>query len=103
MAAIIPLTDIRAAASAAARDAFVRAAASGPPLRCPSVDMRRQAAARPAHLGHGPLQFPLRLLHAEGRLRLAIFQFLPHAELLTFEEITRVAGSSSARACGRSG
>ncbi len=29
----------------------------------------RTAAPRPAHLGHRPLQLPLRLLHAEGGLR----------------------------------
>ena len=29
----------------------------------------RAPAARPAHLGHRPLQFPLQLLHAEGGLR----------------------------------
>ncbi len=29
----------------------------------------RPAAARPAHLGHGSLQLPLHLLHAEGDLR----------------------------------
>ena len=29
----------------------------------------RPAGARPAHLGHGPLQFPMPLLHAGGGLR----------------------------------
>ena len=50
----------------------------------------RAAAARPAHLGHRPLQLPLRLLHAEGGLR-ARPCFLDRRELLTFEEIARVA------------
>ena len=44
MAAIIPLTDIRATASAAARDAFVRAAANAPVAdeSSPPVDVRRR-------------------------------------------------------------
>ena len=33
------------------------------------LDTIRPAASRPAHLGHRPLQLPLRLLHAEGGLR----------------------------------
>ena len=37
--------------------------------RDPLVDARGRAPARPAHLGHRPLQLPLRLLHAQGRLR----------------------------------
>ncbi len=49
------------------------------------------AAARPAHLGHRSLQLPLHLLHAARDLW-AAFRFLPHAELLTFEEMTRLAG-----------
>ena len=43
----------------------------GDGLRC-AMDVTRHprpAAARPAHLGHRPLQLPLRLLHAEGGLR----------------------------------
>ena len=40
-------------------------------VRCPRGADRhvRAPAARPAHLGHRPLQLPLRLLHAEGGLR----------------------------------
>ena len=39
----------------------------------------------PAHLGHRPLQLPLRLLHAAEGL-----QWLPKAEILTYEEIAEV-------------
>ncbi len=38
-------------------------------LRSDSARHLRPAASRPAHLGHRPLQLPLRLLHAEGGLR----------------------------------
>ena len=34
-----------------------------------SADTPRPAAARPAHLGHRPLQLPLHVLHAQGGLR----------------------------------
>jgi hypothetical protein len=37
----------------------------------------------PARLGHGPLRFPLHLLHAEH------MTFLPKADLLTLEELDR--------------
>ena len=91
MATVIPLTDVRAATSAHERDAFVRDAARDEASTHAAVplDTPPPAAARPAHLGHRPLQLPLRLLHAEGRVRRAYF--LPRAELLTFEEIARVA------------
>ncbi len=70
MAAVIPLTDVRAASTATARDAFVRDAANatGADGSLP-LDTRRRPLSRPAHLGHRPLQLPLRLLHAEGCLR----------------------------------
>ena len=91
MAAIIPLTDIRAATSAATRDAFVRAAASAAPAAAlPIVDVRR----RPLH--------DLRISVTDRcNFRCVYcmpkdvygrdFPFLPHAALLTFEEITRIA------------
>ena len=66
---------------------LVRAA----PAARPAGHARRHAGpavARPAHLGHRPLQLPLRLLHAEGGVR-RDYPFLPRAELLTFEEIAR--------------
>ena len=70
MATVIPLTDVRAASRRDAREAFVRDAASMPPARRDlAARHARPAAARPAHLGHRPLQLPLRLLHAEGRVR----------------------------------
>ena len=92
MAAIIPLTDIRATASAAARDAFVRAAANAPVPDESSlpVDVRR----RPLH--------DLRISVTDRcNFRCVYcmpkdvygrdFPFLPHADLLTFEEIARIA------------
>ena len=91
MTTVIPLTDLRAAPSRDARDAFVRDAAGA---------VRRDAAA--------PLDARERPLHD---LRISVtdrcnfrcvycmpkdvygrdFPFLPHAALLTFEEITRLA------------
>jgi GTP 3',8-cyclase len=91
MAAVIPLTDVRSAPGAHARDKFVRDAAHAP---------RTDAAA--------PSDTRGRALHD---LRISVtdrcnfrcvycmpkdvygrdFPFLPHAELLTFEEIARVA------------
>ena len=92
MAPIIPLTDIRATASAAARDAFVRAAADAPVAdeSSPPVDVRR----RPLH--------DLRISVTDRcNFRCVYcmpkdvygrdFPFLPHADLLTFEEIARIA------------
>ena len=91
MAAIIPLTDIRATASAAAREAFVRAAANAPVAdESLPVDVRR----RPLH--------DLRISVTDRcNFRCVYcmpkdvygrdFPFLPHADLLTFEEITRIA------------
>ena len=91
MSTIIPLTDVRAASSAAARDAFVRDAANTSARdAAPPVDTRRR---------------PLRDLRISVTDRCNFrcvycmpkdvygrdFPFLPHAELLTFEEITRVA------------
>ena len=52
------------------------------------------ALARPlrglADLGHRPLPVPLRLLHAPRRVR-PDFVFLPREDLLTFEELARLA------------
>ena len=55
----------------------------------------RPAAPRPAHQRHRPLQLPLRVLHAAGGLRPGP-RFPAAAELLTFEEITRLVASSRA-------
>jgi cyclic pyranopterin phosphate synthase len=91
MATVIPLTDARSAASATARDAFVREAANAPARDdAPAVDTRRR---------------PLRDLRISVTDRCNFrcvycmpkdvygrdFPFLPHAELLTFEEIARLA------------
>ena len=90
MATVIPLTDIRAGVDAAERDAFVRDAALAP-----------VSAARPLD----------KLGRSLSDLRISVtdrcnfrcvycmpkdvygrdFPFLPHAELLTFEEIARIA------------
>ncbi|HSC98506.1 MAG TPA: GTP 3',8-cyclase MoaA [Casimicrobiaceae bacterium] len=93
MATIIPLTDARAATSARELDAFVRAAARDEASNVPAlpVDTRR----RPLH--------DLRISVTDRcNFRCVYcmpkdvygrdFPFLPHAELLTFEEITRIAG-----------
>ncbi len=55
------------------------------------ADTLRPAAARPAHLGHRPLQLPLHLLHAEGRLRPGLQVPAAQRVAATFEEITRLA------------
>ena len=95
MATIIPLTDVRTIASPAARraeaDAFVRAAALGPAIAPgPVADPR----GRPLH----DLRISVtdrcnfRCVYCMPRdVFDADYHFLPHAELLTFEEIARVA------------
>ena len=90
MATVIPLTDVRGAASAAARDAFVREAASAEGAPATPLDVR----GRPLH--------DLRISVTDRcNFRCVYcmpkdvygrdFPFLPHAEILTFEEIARVA------------
>ena len=60
------------------------------PFGCASARHPGPPPPRPAHLRHRPLQLPLRLLHAA-----AIFgrdyPFLHRSEILSFEEIARVA------------
>jgi len=91
MATIVPLTDVRGAPSAAARDAFVRNAASAPV----------SDAAQPLDTRGRPLS-DLRISVTDRcNFRCVYcmpkevyghdFRFLPHAELLTFEEIARIA------------
>ena len=66
MPTIIPLADARASSQREKRSTAScarRRSASGRRGRWPTSG---QAVARPPHLGHGPLQLPLRLLHAEG-------------------------------------
>jgi cyclic pyranopterin phosphate synthase len=97
MATVIPLIDVRGASGATAADAFVR-----------------QAAESPAADGPLPADTRGRALHD---LRISVtdrcnfrcvycmpkdvygrdFPFLPHAELLTFEEIARIAAIFVAR------
>ena len=67
---------------------------SGPPggkYRTPTVCWPTPWAdpARSAHLGDRPLQLPLQLLRALPQVFDKHYEFLPHAELLSFEEITR--------------
>ncbi|HEX6138142.1 MAG TPA: GTP 3',8-cyclase MoaA [Casimicrobiaceae bacterium] len=97
MAAVIPLTDIRAASSAAARDAFVREAAAAPatdtavPLDAlgrPLSDLRISVTDR----------CNFRCVYCMPKdVYGRDFPFLPHAALLTFEEITRIAAIFVAR------
>src|SRR6476646_10740233 len=91
MANVIPLTDARGASTTAARDAFVREAAATPRAGAAvSLDSR----GRPLH--------DLRISVTDRcNFRCVYcmpkdvygrdFPFLPHAALLTFEEITRIA------------
>jgi|SRR5882672_939693 len=91
MATVIPLTDVRTALDAGARDAFVRDAADAP-LVDPALPA--DTLGRPLH--------DLRISVTDRcNFRCVYcmpkdvygrdFPFLPHAELLTFEEITRIA------------
>ena len=91
MAAVIPLTDVRAASTATARDAFVRDAANATgadgslPLdtrRRPLSDLRISVTDR----------CNFRCVYCMPKdVYGRDFPFLPHAELLTFEEIARIA------------
>ncbi len=95
MATIIPLTDARTASSPGAKqaelDAFVRNAAHGPAIaRGPVTDPR----GRPLH----DLRISVtdrcnfRCVYCMPRdVFGADYHFLPHADLLTFEEIARIA------------
>jgi GTP 3',8-cyclase len=97
MSTVIPLTDVRGASSAAARDAFVREAANAPVAD----------AAHPLDTRGRPLS-DLRISVTDRcNFRCVYcmpkdvygrdFPFLPHGELLTFEEIARVAAIFVAR------
>jgi GTP 3',8-cyclase len=92
MIGVIPLTDIRAGSSAAARAAFLREAALAPVVdAAPPLDTR------------GRTLHDLRISVTDRcNFRCVYcmpkdvygrdFPFLPHADLLTFEEIARIAG-----------
>jgi cyclic pyranopterin phosphate synthase len=95
MATIVPITDLRTTASPDARraasEALVRAAAEGP--AAPAGPLR-DALGRPLH----DLRISVtdrcnfRCVYCMPRdVFDAGYRFLPHAELLTFEEIARVA------------
>ncbi len=60
------------------------------------ADTPRPAAARPAHLGDGPLQLPLRVLHAQGGVRQGLH--LPAA----FRAAELRGDRTRARACSSS-
>ena len=91
MASIIPISDLRGAASQERREALVRAAIAAP-----------GGAAGPLQDGRGRSMRDLRISVTDRcnfRCRYCMpkdvfdsdFQFLSHADLLSFEEITRVA------------
>jgi GTP 3',8-cyclase len=97
MSTVIPLTDVRGASRAAARDVFVREAANAPVAD----------AAHPLDTRGRPLS-DLRISVTDRcNFRCVYcmpkdvygrdFPFLPHGELLTFEEIARVAAIFVAR------
>ncbi len=74
MASIIPISDVRSAVNPNAhRDALGRFRARRRQCRTDRSGSgggcARAHAPRSAHIGHRPLQLPLRLLHAEGRVR----------------------------------
>ena len=57
----------------------------------PAARPARAAHARPAHLGHRSLQLPLHLLHAGARSSGATTPSCRASQILTFEEIARLA------------
>jgi cyclic pyranopterin phosphate synthase len=91
MATVIPLTDIRAASSARAREEFVREAARDPWIDAPlPMDIRGRALHDLRISVTDRCNF--RCVYCMPKdVYGRDFPFLPHAELLTFEEITRVA------------
>ncbi len=93
MATIIPLTDVRAGADPHARraalDAFVREAAAGGPIE-PGADARGRTMHDLRISVTDRCNF--RCVYCMPRdVFDADYHFLPHAELLTFEEIARLA------------
>ena len=92
MATVIPLTDARTAESAAARDAFVRAAAEAPPVEvAQAIDVRGRPLSDLRISVTDRCNF--RCVYCMPKdVYGRDFPFLAHAELLTFEEIARIAG-----------
>jgi cyclic pyranopterin phosphate synthase len=97
MATIIPLTDVRGASSAAARDAFVRrAAATGADDVPQPVDTRGRSLHDLRISVTDRCNF--RCVYCMPKdVYGRDFPFLPHAQLLTFEEIARIAAIFVAR------
>ena len=92
MATVIPLTDVRGAASAGARDAFLREAAHAPTAEGspPPFDTRGRALHDLRISVTDRCNF--RCVYCMPKdVYGRDFPFLPHAEILTFEEIARVA------------
>ena len=90
MTTVIPLTDTRTLASAGARDAFVRAAADAPGVAMQPMDVRQRSLHDLRISVTDRCNF--RCVYCMPKdVYGRDFPFLPHAELLTFEEITRVA------------
>ena len=91
MATIIPLTDVRAAARADALAAFVRNAADAPVTPGPLVDQRGRPLSDLRISVTDRCNF--RCVYCMPKdVFGSDYSFLPHAQLLTFEEIARVAG-----------
>jgi cyclic pyranopterin phosphate synthase len=91
MAAIIPLNDVRTPAASAARDAFVRDAARAPEASASAADDRRGRPLRDLRISVTD-RCNFRCIYCMPKSVYGRdFPFLPHAELLTFEEIARIA------------
>ena len=91
VATVIPLTDIRAASSARARDEFVRDAARDAWTNAPLPLDARGRALHDLRISVTD-RCNFRCVYCMPKdVYARDFPFLPHAELLTFEEITRVA------------
>ncbi|MFO1323303.1 MAG: GTP 3',8-cyclase MoaA [Burkholderiales bacterium] len=90
MATIIPVTDLRASASDDARVAFVRAAVQGPEPQGPLADVRGRPMSDLRISVTDRCNF--RCVYCMPKdVFDADYPFLPHRELLTFEEIAHVA------------
>jgi cyclic pyranopterin phosphate synthase len=90
MATIIPLTDVRAAVRADALATFVRNAADAPMAPGPLVDQRGRPLSDLRISVTDRCNF--RCVYCMPKdVFGSDYAFLPHAQLLTFEEITRVA------------
>ena len=90
MASIIPVADIRAAHRAGALDSFVRQAAAAPAIAGAVADTRGRAMHDLRISVTDRCNF--RCIYCMPKDVFGHdYPFMPHAELLTFEEITRVA------------